>query len=201
MLPREEQDMSIRSLSGVLTLVVVCGFAPPGWADTPTETVKYMVESVRSYKNGSQNDNVQVRKITEETLAIQDLAEHVLGPQWKKISATERQDFVQLLRDLVQKVAYPKSAEFFGDLQIDYTDERVNGNEAMVETVVSHPKEGQVTIEYRLREKKGQWVIDDILLDDVSLVTNLRTQMQQVIARESYQELVKRMREKLEEES
>ena len=201
MLPREEQDMNIRSLSGVLTIVVVCGFAPPGWADTPTETVKYMVESVRSYKNGSQNDNVQVRKITEETLAIQDLAEHVLGPQWKKISATERQDFVQLLRDLVQKVAYPKSAEFFGDLQIDYTDERVNGNEAMVETVVSHPKEGQVTIEYRLREKKGQWVIDDILLDDVSLVTNLRTQMQQVIARESYQELVKRMREKLEEES
>jgi phospholipid transport system substrate-binding protein len=193
--------MSIHSLSGVLTIVVVCGVAPLGWADTPTETVKYLVESVRSYKNTSQNDKVQVQKITEETLAIADLARQVLGPQWEKISTRERQDFVQLLEDLVQKVAYPKSAEFFGDLQIDYTEERVNGNEAMVETVVSHPKEGQVTIEYRLRQKKGKWVIDDVLLDDVSLVTNLRTQMQQVIARESYQDLVKRMRERLEEES
>jgi phospholipid transport system substrate-binding protein len=193
--------MNIRSLSGMLAVVVLCGFAPLGWADTPTETVKYLVDSVRSYKNNSQTDNVQVQKITEETLAIADLAKQVLGPQWDKLSARERQDFIQLLEDLVQKVAYPRSAEFFGDLQIDYTEERVNGNEAMVETVVSHPREGQVTIEYRLRQQKGKWVINDVLLDDVSLVTNLRTQMQQVIARESYQDLVKRMRERLEEES
>lgn len=194
--------MSIRYLSGVLTIIAVLGVTPQAWAETPTEAVQELVESVRSYKNNTNNsDNAQMRKMTEETLAIQDLAQHVLGPQWQKISAQERKDFVQLLEDLVQKVAYPKSAEFFGELQIEFTGERVNGNEAEVETAVSHPKEGLVMIEYHLRQKDGKWAITDVLLDDVSLVTNLRTQMQQVIAKESYQGLVKRMREKLAEES
>lgn len=192
--------MGIRRLGGLFAAVAVLSVAPQGWAETPTETVKQLIESVRSYKN-TNNAAAQVRKVTEETLAVQELAQHVLGPQWGKLSARERQDFVQLLEDLVQKVAYPKSAEFFGDLQIEFTNERVNGNEAEVETVVSHPKEGLVTIGYRLRQKDGRWVINDVLLDDVSLVTNLRTQMQQVIAKESYQGLVKRMREKLAEES
>ncbi len=192
--------MNIRRFGGLFAVVTVFSVAPQGWAETPTATVKQLLESVRSYNNTA-SVTVQIRKVTEETLAIQDLAQHVLGPQWDKLSARERQDFVQLLEDLVQKVAYPKSAEFFGDLQIEFTNEQVNGNEAEVETAVSHPQEGLVTIGYRLRQRDGRWVITDVLLDDVSLVTNLRTQMQQVIAKESYQGLVKRMREKLAEES
>jgi len=71
----------------------------------------------------------------------------------------------------------------------------------VVETEVSHPKEGQVGIEYKLRKTKGKWMVDDVLLDGVSMATNVRSQVQQVIAKESYQGLVKRMREKLAEES
>ncbi|MCS6924323.1 MAG: ABC transporter substrate-binding protein [Candidatus Binatia bacterium] len=193
--------MRIRRLTSFCVIAaVVFGVVSQGWGETPAEIVKQLIGSVRSYKN-TDNSAAQVRKVTEETLAIQELAQHVLGPQWGKLSAREQQDFVQLLQDLVQKVAYPKSAEFFRDLQIEFTTERVNGNEAEVETVVSHPQEGVVTIGYRLRQKAGRWVITDVLLDDVSLVTNLRTQMQQVIAKESYQGLVRRMREKLAEES
>jgi phospholipid transport system substrate-binding protein len=73
------------------------------------------------------------------------------------------------------------------------------GDEAVVETTVSHPKEGQVTIEYKLHKTGDHWTVADVLLDGVSLVTNVRTQMQQVIAKESYQGLLKRMREKLTE--
>lgn len=193
--------MGIRRLAGFCVIAtVVFGVVSQGWGEAPAETVKQLIGSVRSYKN-TDNSAAQVRKVTEETLAIQELAQHVLGPQWGKLSAREQQDFVRLLQELVQKVAYPKSAEFFRDLQIEFTTERVNGNEAEVETVVSHPQEGLITIGYRLRQKGAKWVITDVLLDDVSLVTNLRAQMQQVIAKESYQGLVKRMREKLAEES
>jgi ABC-type transporter MlaC component len=73
------------------------------------------------------------------------------------------------------------------------------GADAVVETTVSHPKEGQITIEYKLRQAGERWTLTDVLLDSVSLVTNVRTQMQQVIAKESYQGLLKRMREKLTE--
>ena len=198
--------MKPQSICRALILVTVMSVPLPGWAGAPTETVKKLVESVRSYKKETpalsaqeRTANVQAQKVAEETLAIQDLAKNVLGAQWEKLGATEQKNFTQLLVNLFQKVAYPKSAEFFGDLRIDYTNERITGSEAVVETTVSHPKERQVAIEYQLHQARGKWTISDVLLDGVSMVTNVRTQIRQVIAKESYPGLVKRMRDKLAE--
>jgi phospholipid transport system substrate-binding protein len=200
--------MKLKVLCGVLLSVALVSSPVQGWAETPTETVKKLVESVRSYKKETpalsaqeRAANVQAQKVAQETLAVQDLAKTVLGAQWEKIGAKEQKNFTQLLMELFQKIAYPKSAEFFGDLRIDYTNERIAGNEAVVETSVSHPKEGQVEIEYQLRQTQKKWMIHDVLLDGVSMVTNVRSQIQQVITKESYQGLVKRMRDKLAEES
>lgn len=200
--------MKPQVLYSVLVFVAFSSSPLQGWAETPTATVKNLVESLRSYKKETpalsaqeRAANAQARKIAQETLAVQDLAKSVLGAQWEKIGASEQKNFTQLLMNLIQKVAYPKSAEFFGNLRIDYTDERVTGNEAVVETLVSHPEEGQVAIEYKLRQAQGKWMVYDVLLDEVSMVTNVRSQIQQVVAKESYQGLVKRLRDKLAEES
>jgi phospholipid transport system substrate-binding protein len=189
-----------------ILMLYTFGFPLLSWADEPTSTVQKLIDSVRSFKpetpsSSSQDraENSKVLKVAEETLAIQDLAKRVLGDQWGKLNVNEQKDFTHLLVQLFQKVAYPKSAEFFGDLKIDYTGEKVNGNGAVVETKVSHPKEGQVGIDYQLHQVNGKWMINDVLLDGVSLVTNVQSQMQQVIAKESYQGLLKRMREKLAE--
>ena len=202
----EETKVKPWIMCSMLMMVAVLVSPLAGQAGTPSETVKQLVESVRSYKKETPTlsaqeraANTQAQKVAEEALAIQDLAKNVLGAQWEKIGANEQKNFTQLLMSLFQKVAYPKSAEFFGDLRIEYTNERINGNEAVVETTVSHPKEGEVAIEYQLHQAQGKWVIRDVLLDGVSMVTNVRTQIQQVIAKESYQGLVKRMRDKLAE--
>jgi phospholipid transport system substrate-binding protein len=176
------------------------------FAEEPIATVQKLINSVRSFKPETaslsaqdRTENNKALKVAEETLAIQDLAKQVLGEQWGKLNASEQKNFTQLLVQLFQKIAYPKSAEFFGDLKIDYTGEKMNGNGAVVETKVSHPKEGQVGIDYQLLQVNGRWMINDVLLDGVSLATNVQSQMQQVIAKESYQGLIKRMREKLAE--
>lgn len=192
--------MKVRSLIYLAGIVLVCGIVRPAWAETPMNTVKNLLGAVRAYnKDADGFTKTDARKVVEETLPIRDLSKEVLGPHWSKLNSSEQKNFVQLLKDLLQKVAYPKSAEFFGDLQIDFVGERVMGADAIVETTVSHPREGQVTIEYKLHHSKSQWTITDVLLDSVSLVTNVRTQMQQVISKESYQGLLKRMREKLTE--
>lgn len=190
--------MKLRRLISVLSLTFVFLSILPSWADTPTETVKNLLNAVRSYK-GTGQTAVSARKVVEGALPLEMLSKEVLGPQWEKLSPTEQKNFTQLLQDLLNKVAYPKSAEFFGDLRIEFVGERVTGPEAVVETSVSHPKEGQVSIEYKLHQSNDKWLLKDVLLDGVSLVTNVRTQMQQVIAKESYQGLLKRMREKLTE--
>ena len=190
-----------------LATVLLTGVTPlVNGAETPTATVQKLIDSVRSFKpettsstgtGQERTENGKALKVVEETLAIQALSKRVLGDQWAKLNATDQKNFTQLLVQLFQKIAYPKSAEFFGDLKIDYTGEKMNGNGAVVETKVSHPKEGQVGIDYQLHQVNGKWMIDDVLLDGVSLVINVQSQMQQVIAKESYQGLIKRLREKL----
>lgn len=193
---------------GSVFAIIAMGMPLVSWADGPTTTVQRLVESVRSFKPETaplsaqeRTANTKAQKVSEETIAVSDLAKRVLGPQWSKLSAAEQKDFTKLLAQLLQKIAYPKSAEFFGELQIDYTGEKFNGTGAIVETKVSHPKEGQVSIDYELHQINGKWMINDVLLDSISLVTNVQSQIQQVISKESYQGLLKRMREKLAENS
>ena len=196
------------SLAVMLLAVPVLGWAAEGSVTQgpATAVVKRLLGSVRSYKKDTPELSAQERvanshalKVAEETLDIQTLAKHVLGPEWVKLKADEQKGFTQLLVNLFQKVAYPKSAEFFGDLHIEFRDEKITGTEAVVGTIVSHPKEGQVDITYQLHQTNGKWMIEDVLLDGVSLLANVRSQVQQVIAKESYQGLIKRMREKLAE--
>jgi len=192
-------------LAYTLTLWTIV-FPFTSWADEPTTIVQRLVESVRTFKPETPSlspqeraANTKAQKVSEETIAVQDLAKRILGPQWSKINTTEQKDFTHLLVQLLQKIAYPKSAEFFGELTIDYTDEKMNGTDATVKTKVSHPQEGQVSIDYQLHQANGKWLIDDVFLDGVSLISNVQSQVQQVITKESYQGLIKRMREKLAE--
>lgn len=173
---------------------------------SPTTVVKRLLDSVRSYKKESPESsaqgkaaNAQAQHVAEETLAVKELAQSALGAEWTKLKANEQKEFIQLLTSLFQKVAYPKSAEFFGNLQIEFRNEIITGTKAVVETLVTHPKEGQIDISYQLRQISNTWMIEDVLLDGVSLLTNVRSQIQQVIAQESYRGLLKRMREKLAE--
>lgn len=202
------------SLPKVLALcgVVVSIFAraPVTAQDTnPRATVERLIEAVRSYKEGSNGslsaseaaNNVKAAKMANSSLAIKEVSRKSLGPQWEKLTDAQRGDFVALVTDLFEKVAYPKSSTFFGDLTIDFKDEKVNGEKAVVRTNVRHPKEGLVAIDYKLERGTGGWVIYDIVLDEVSLATDLRSQIQKVLREESYARLLERMRKKLTEES
>jgi phospholipid transport system substrate-binding protein len=198
---------------GCFLMCLLLGMPVAGWTaegsvtqGEATTVVKRLLDSVRSYKKASSElsaqekaGNAQAQKVAEETLAVNDFAQRALGTEWAKLKAKERQDFTQLLTSLFQKVAYPKSAEFFGELQIEFRNEKIIGTEAVVETIVSHPKEGRIDINYQLQRINNKWMIRDVLLDGVSMFANVRSQIQQVIAKESYQGLVKRMREKLAE--
>lgn len=177
----------------------------------PRAAVERLIEAVRSYKDSTKNSlspaerasNERAAKMANSSLAIREVSRTALGAQWGKLSPTEQTNFVNLVTESFETIAYPKSSTFFGDLQIEYKSEKVTGEKAVVATTVRHPKEGLVAIDYKL-ERQGSdrgWVIYDILLDEVSLATDLRSQIQKVLREESYSRLLERMRDKLKENS
>ena len=175
--------------------------------ESPMELVQRLTQAINSIKptnNGglAATDQVTNSAAAQEANAILDIpavGQRTLGKHWQARTPTEQKEFIALLEQLFTKVAYPKSAEFFHGLEITIAKENIAGPRATVKTTVKHPKEGLVSVDYRLVQANGTWRVQDILLDDVSLAANLQSQFNKIITEHSYAELLRRMRNKLNE--
>lgn len=184
-----------------------------GWAvaaqepPSPTHIVQNLMQAIRSIKTSESEalsataraQNTAATKLANSILDIPSVSQRILGRHWKQLAPTEQREFTALLTELFTSVAYPKSAEFFGDLDVKVQDERITGQRAVVATTVSDPKEGLISVDYQLQQHENTWRVRDIILDEVSLTRNLRSQCQKIIAEHSYDELLRRMRDKLNE--
>lgn len=199
-----------RVLCGVLTLVLLwstSGVQAAPEPEGPMQLVQRLMKAIDSIKplnNGglaatNQATNSAAAKEANAILDIPAVGQRTLGKHWQARTPTEQQEFIVLLEQLFTKVAYPKSAEFFKGLAITVAKENIAGQRATVKTTVKHPKEGLVSVDYRLVQEKGAWRVQDILLDDVSLAANLQSQFNKIITEHSYAELLRRMRDKLNE--
>lgn len=179
--------------------------APGADAPTPRAVVQQLIDAVRGFKDDTNGTltaadrahNDEAKRLANRALAIREVSERALGDHWKRLTIAQRRDFTDLVTQLFERVAYPKSSGFFGDLSIEFAGDTVAGDTAVVKTTVRHPEEGLVGIDYELHRRGAQWVIDDILLDEVSLALDLRSQIQKVLREESYARLLERMRDKL----
>jgi len=173
----------------------------------PTQLVQLLIKAISSIKEANNGNlsaadranNEAAAKSANALLDFPGVGQWAMGKHWEARSPAEQQEFIALLEQLFAKIAYSKSAKFFGDLNITVTGEKISGQRAVVKTTVRHPKEGLISIDYQLVQNNGTWRVRDILLDDVSLATNLRSQFNKIITEHSYTELLRRMREKLVE--
>ena len=211
---KKSKDVGMRNRWRVLCCVLICvllgspsGAHAAAEPESPTQLVQRLVKAINSMKptnNGglptaAQAANVAAAKEANAILDIPAVGQRTLGKHWQARTPTEQQEFIALLEQLFTKVAYPKSAEFFSGLEINVAKENIAGQRATVQTTVKHPKEGLVSVDYRLVQDSGRWRVQDILLDDVSLAANLQSQFNKIITENSYAELLRRMRDKLKE--
>ncbi len=203
-----------KALSGVMVYAVfLWGYAavPPAMADTaPKDTVLELLGKVQRMKKAepdrgiflSPEDVEQNRALAEQInrmLDIEHISAYALLHFWGKMEIPDRDRFVTTFTELLSKVAYPNAGKFLEDLQLKIRKEKTVKIKAMVYTSVIHPEEGRIDIDFKLLENPPSWVIVDVYLDDVSLVRNLRTQCLKIIRDHSFDELLSRMRKKIDE--
>ncbi|HDL90006.1 MAG TPA: ABC transporter substrate-binding protein [Thermodesulforhabdus norvegica] len=178
--------------------------------NSPQKVVQTLVEKIRSIKRPEDdNSNLSPKDIKynnklygeiSSLIDIMGISRYALDDDWNRVGASGQKKFQNLFRQLLEKVAYPNTAKFFKDLELEIRNVKVIKSKAMVYTSVYHEEEGRVDIDFKLQKNDHSWVIVDVYLDGVSLVRNLRTQCQKIIREHSFAELLKRMEKKLSEE-
>ena len=170
--------------------------------ESPTEVVRStLTEVFRILEDEKLKDPAKLiprRRMLEEVIASHfdytEMSKRALAANWAPLTASERVEFVELFKSFLSD-RYADKVEGYSGQQVFYLSERIEGNYAEVRTELRSSKV-EIPMDYRLHVKDGTWHAYDIIADGVSLVKNYRSQFDKIIRSDSYQELVRRLRER-----
>jgi len=137
----------------------------------------------------------RLREAIDPVFDYEEMAKRALGPHWRKRTAAEQVEFVKLFRDFLERV-YSDKIFLYGGEKVRFGHEVIDNEFAQVESTIIQPKGEQIAVVYKLRQVNGQWKVYDAIVENISIINNYRSQFDRVISSSSYEELVKRLREK-----
>jgi phospholipid transport system substrate-binding protein len=184
-------------LSIPLAVILMLGALEFSWAGPPTDQLRAYTDQVLKILEDPglslPDRRIAVRKVASEAFDVSETAKRALGQHWQQRTAGEREEFIQLFANLLEQTYISRIGEFGGE-RITYVGEQIDGDRATVRARIVTSKGTEVPVESRLLKSQDRWLIYDVLIANMSLISNYRTQFDRVIRTSSYQDLVQRLR-------
>ena len=187
------------------SLLLAC-HATQAAAGEPLDKIHRTVDEVLTIVNNKamqpQERQTQIRQAVLGRFGFEEMAQRSMAQHWRTLTPQQRQEFVELFTDLLQR-SYMNRIENYkaGPQGVRYPKEDISGDQAVVHTEIMSERDPQpATVDYHLLHKDGDWKVYDIVIEGVSLVNNYRTQFNTIMLKDSYAGLVKQMRTKLAQE-
>ena len=123
-----------------------------------------------------------------------EMTKRSLGSHWESLGSAEQHEFVDAFTERVLR-AYGRSVRASGDEKVQYARELRDGDLATVQTKVISGSGDELPIDYQLHNVGGQWKVYDVVIDQVSIVSNYRAQFDRILAKSSVQELLQKIKQ------
>ena len=146
--------------------------------------------------------NERNEKIVGELNAIMDfqLAAYLsLGKHWKKISKTQKKEFVETFQQYINNYIVEK-IDLYTNQKIDIGDSKIvkKGRAELEIGILSGGETLQVNFKLR-KNKKKEWRVYDVDIEGVSLITTFRSQFSGVLKSSSFEELLEKLKNPTEQ--
>ena len=133
----------------------------------------------------------------DNSLALDLLAKQSLGSQWNRLSKTERDNFLALFKESLEKLAFPRAAAALAEVKVTYSGEAGTPTDDVVHTIIARPDGGKVPIDYRLMKRQSRMQIVDVTMDGESLSKEVSSRIQSTIRQDGYPKLVAELRKRV----
>ena len=146
--------------------------------------------------------NERNEKIVGELNEIMDfqLAAYLsLGKHWKKISKTQKKEFVETFQQYINNYIVEK-IDLYTNQKIDIGDSKIvkKGRAELEIGILSGGETLQVNFKLR-KNKKKEWRVYDVDIEGVSLITTFRSQFSGVLKSSSFEELLEKLKNPTEQ--
>ena len=119
-----------------------------------------------------------------------------VGQSWNKASPQQQEALEKAFRTLLVRTYTAALSQSSGDTKVDIKPAAAEGGEATVRTMVSEPGRKAFNIDYRMSNSGGDWKVYDVVVENLSLVTNYRGSFQSEIGRSGIDGLIKVIEER-----
>ncbi len=188
----------------VLNIIIFLLFSFPVYAGAPLDTVQSNVNKVFEILRDPALKATAAKEIKREKLRLiyehmfddVELSKRALAIHWNSINTTQRQEFVQLFRKVIEKAYIGHILTYSNEKIVFDRETMVSESKAEVQTrIVTSSKE--IPVVYRMIMKGGEWKVYDVVIENVSMVLNYRSQFNDILAKNTVEQLFEILREKV----
>ncbi len=171
---------------------------------SPMEDVKKTVDQVvhivadKELKKNDAKRRQALKKAISTIFDYSEMAKRSLGKYWNVRTDAEKKNFTLLFATLLEN-SYAGKIESYNNEKIVYIREIPDGDYAEVKSKVVTAARDEFTLDYRMFKHNGKWMVYDVVIEGVSLVSNYRSQFNKIIASNGYDKLVKKLQTKNDE--
>ncbi len=171
------------------------------YAGTPAEGVKAMMDGIieiqtepemQLEENRERRLNA-IKEVISRSIDFNAKAKIALGDYWKGLSDEQKEEFIEVFKYLFQDSYSRLVLNFIGREEVEYRKEDVQDRCARVYTAIVKAND-EIKVDYSLIQNNGNWIVEDITVDGVSIAGNYNRSFTRVIRAKSFDELLERMK-------
>ena len=192
----------------IVLLIGALLFALPGTsqAGSPADDVNVQAERILAvladpqFKGAGQERarRLAVRRVAEDAIDFSETGRRTLGSHWEGRSEAERQTFVALFTDLLDR-AFLRHIDRWDGEKLVVAGDSVEGERAIVHARVVLRDGTQVPVDLAVvRNADARWRVWDVRAMGSSLVSSYRAQFSHMLRATAYDEMVVKLRAKVE---
>jgi phospholipid transport system substrate-binding protein len=186
------------------TLIAVVVWAGTASAGVPTDQIRATVDRVLAIlKDPKLNSTeakearrAELRKAIFPRFDFEEMSKRSLGSEWRRRTPAEQKEFVRLFTELL-KDSYVDSIESYHGDKVLYRGESKDNGYAEINTAVLNKGGEEFAIDYRLNIEGTEWKVYDVIIENVSVVNNYRSQFSRILGRSSFADLLQIIRAKI----
>ncbi|WP_225071163.1 ABC transporter substrate-binding protein [Desulfuromonas sp. CSMB_57] len=178
--------------------VGMAGAALPGPTEQLRGTIDRIIETLRDRSLPRDEMLSRVSVLVRSKFDFWAMSQRTLAVNWNRATPEQRQRFVALFSQLLEDTYRERIGSYtYQNEYVKYISEKVEGTRGEVHTIVVANNEIPVT--YRVRLKGQEWLVYDVVVEEVSLISNYRSTYNEIVRREGMDGLLKRMEQRIRE--
>ena len=163
---------------------------------TVDQVIQILTDAQLQGESKKQERRQRLREAIFVRFDFQEMAQRSLGAHWQRRTPEEQAEFIKVFSDLLEQT-YVDKIESYNNEKFIYLNERIDEPYAEVGSKIQTSKGEEFTINYKLHRVGADWRVYDVVVENVSLVNNYRSQFNRILTGSTYDELISKIKAKV----